>query len=112
MTYKEVSAMISSVNLPCAYYQFPNDTPQTPPFILFYFTGADDLYADDKNYQRIVDLIVEFYSDNKDFETESTIENTLTSNGLTYTKAEQYIDSEHMHETIYGMQVLVKPTNQ
>lgn len=107
MTYQEVNDMIASIGLPYAYYQFPNNTQQAPPFLCFFYEDSDDVYADDKNYQRITELAVEFYSDVKDFATESLIEQTLTAAGLTYTKGEQFLDSEHMHMTVYEMEVLI-----
>lgn len=109
MTYTEIATMVDSFGLPFAYYQFPNDTPQQPPFVVFYYENSDDVYADDKNYQRITQLTIEFYSDNKDFYYESLIEDALTDNGLTYVKSEQYIDSEQMHETVYELEVLITP---
>lgn len=99
--------MVGSVGLPYAYYQFPDNTQQAPPFLCFYYEDSDDVYADDKNYQRITELTIEFYSDVKDFATEATIEQTLTAAGLTYYKSEQFLDSEKMHETVYEMEVLI-----
>ena len=106
MTYPEIDAMIGEVGLPYAYYQFP-ETGQQPPFICWMLDGIDDLYADNINYQRIVVLAVELYTDEKDFEKEAAVEAVLAAQGLSYGKAEQYIDSEHMHETVYTMEVVV-----
>ena len=77
------------------------------PFICWYLDGIDDLYADNSNYQRIVRLIVEFYSDEKDFTNETMIEGVLSEHGLTYAKDETYLDDEKMHETIYESEVLI-----
>lgn len=106
MTYPEIDAMISEVGLPYAYYQFP-ETGQQPPFICWMLDGIDDLYADNINYQRIVVLAVELYTDEKDFEKEAAVEAVLAAHGLSYSKAEQYIDSEHMHETVYTMEIVI-----
>lgn len=106
MTYPEIDAMIGEVGLPYAYYQFP-ETGQQPPFICWMLDGIDDLYADNINYQRIVVLAVELYTDEKDFEKEAAVEAVLAAHGLSYSKAEQYIDSERMHETVYTMEVVV-----
>lgn len=106
MTYKEINTMLASIGLPYAYYQF-HGTGTEPPFICFYYGDSDDVYADDTNYQRITNLTVEFYSDAKDFDNEALIEKTLSENGLTYQKSEQYIDTEKLHETIYEMEVLI-----
>lgn len=112
MTYQEIDIMLESIGLPYAYHQFPipeniNDAGQQPPFICWYLDGIDDLYADNANYQRIVTLIVEFYSDEKDFVTEAMIEEALASAGFSYGMDEEYIDTERMHETIYSMEVVI-----
>ena len=106
MTYKQIDTMVGLMGLPYAYYQFP-ETGQKPPFICWYLEGIDDVYADNANYQRIVNLTIEFYSDEKDFTNEADIESQLTLSGLTYTKTETYIDSEKMHQTVYEMEVLI-----
>lgn len=106
MTYKQIDTMVGLMGLPYAYYQFP-ETGQKPPFICWYLEGIDDLYGDNINYQRIVNLTIEFYSDEKDFTNEAAIESQLTLSGLTYTKTETYIDSEKMHQTVYEMEVLI-----
>lgn len=106
MTYKQIDTMVGLMGLPYAYYQFP-ETGQKPPFVCWYLEGIDDVYADNANYQRIVNLTIEFYSDEKDFTNEAAIESQLTLSGLTYTKTETYIDSEKMHQTVYEMEVLI-----
>ena len=106
MTYKQIDTMVGLMGLPYAYYQFPK-TGQEPPFICWFITGIDDVYGDNSNYQRIVSLTIEFYSDEKDFTNEAAIESQLTMSGLTYTKTETYIDSEKMHQTVYEMEVLI-----
>lgn len=107
MTYAEVNNMLKSVNVPVAYYQFPNDTPQAPPFICFFYADNDDVFADDTNYQKIERLIVELYTDYKDFNLESSVETALNANGLTFTRSEQYLDSERMQEVIYETYVII-----
>lgn len=107
MTYKNIATMIDSFGLPSAYYQFPDSTPQAPPFVVFYYENSNDVYADGTNYQRITQLTIEFYSDEKDFFYEELIEDALAAASLTYRKSEQYIDSERMHETVYEMEVLI-----
>lgn len=107
MTYAQINNMIAGMGLDYAYYQFSEATKTAPPFICFFYSGIDDLYADETNYQRIVSLIVELYTDTKDFALESRVESVLSANGLTYRKTETYIDTEHMHQTVYEMGVLI-----
>lgn len=98
--------MVEQMGFPYAYYQFP-ETGQQPPFICWYTDGIDDMYADNENYQRIVQLVIEYYSDEKDFSGEDDIEEVLATYELTYEKDEAYLDDQRMHETIYGMEVLI-----
>ena len=119
MTYKEVYQIISAIVLtpasgtepatyiPAAYLQFPEDNAPPPPFICYYYTGDNDLKADDINYQKIRQLTIELYCDNKNFTLESAVESALTSNGFVYTKYEEYIDSEKMYMTTYEMEVII-----
>lgn len=107
MTYKEVADMIDSIGLPFAYYQFPNDTEQQPPFICFFFERANDFIADGKNYQRIRTLSVELYTNNKDFGLEETVETVLNNAGLVYGREETYLDSEKMYMVTFTSDVVI-----
>ena len=107
MTYKEISDMIASIGLPYAYYQFPDGTEQSPPFICFLFDSSNDLAADNTNYQRIRQLVVELYTDNKDFALEDAVEAALNGSGLVYSRSESYIDSERMFMVAYTTEVII-----
>lgn len=96
MTYSEVNTMIASVGVDYAYYQFREDTAVPPPFICFFFSADDDLLADDRNYQKIRQLIVELYTNEKDFILEDRVEDTLSDSGLVFSRVESYIDTEKM----------------
>lgn len=107
MTYKEIATMIRAIGLPFAYHQFTEDTAQPPPFICFSYPQSDDLQADNANYQRIEQLQIDLYSDNKDFTNEAAIEAALFNAGLTWEKIENYIDSERMFMITYRSEVLI-----
>lgn len=107
MTFKQISEMVASVGLPYAYYQFPDDTVKAPPFVCFYFPGNDDFVADNINYSKIEQLVIELYTDNKDFALESKIESILAANELVYSRVETVIDTEKMFEVTYTMEVLI-----
>lgn len=107
MTYKEVNQMIASIGLPYAYYQFTKETAKPTPFICFYYPKANDLLADNLNYQGITGLAIELYADTKDFDNEAKIEAVLKSHGLTWAKEETYIDTEQMLMTLYELEVLI-----
>ena len=107
MTHAEIQTMLASVGIPTAYYQFPDNTGQQPPFICFYYPTNNDFLADDLNYQKIEHLVVELYTDNKNFALEAAVEAALTLHGLVYTRDETYLDSEQMNEVIYEMDVVI-----
>lgn len=107
MTYREVKTMVESIGLPFAYYQFTNDTAVAPPFICFYFDESDDEPADNMNWAKIRTLYIELYTDEKDFELESTVETVLASNDQFFTRSETYLDSERMMMVSYEMQVVI-----
>ena len=109
MTRIDVASMVESIGLPFAYYQFDENTAQAPPFVVFFYTGSNDVYADQTNYQKIDGLSIEFYSSEKDFDTEETIETILNEAGLTYYKEQNYIDSEKIWQTAYDMEILLTP---
>lgn len=107
MTHKEIAAMVKSMGLPYAYYQFPEGTAQKLPFICFFYTYTDDVFADNTNYQRIETLNIELYTKNKDFDLEATVEAVLANHNLTYSKEDSYIDGEKMWQIAYEMEVLI-----
>lgn len=106
MTTQEVASMVAEIGLPYAYYQF-NETAQEPPFVCFFYSRDNDFKADNANYQKIEHLIIELYTDNKDFELESTVESVLSSYGLVWTRSETQLDSERMYEVIYETEVII-----
>lgn len=107
MTYQDVRALVESFSLPCAYYQFPADTAQPPPFLCWFFSGSDDFFADDRNYQRIRQLNLELYTARKAFDLEEEIESRLEALNVPYYKEEVYLDKERMHMTSYEMALVI-----
>lgn len=112
MTPQQIYQMLTSVSasVPCAYYRFldtPENPAPAPPFVCFFFPSHDDFFANDENFQRIAELDVELYTDNKDFSLEADFEGAFTSHGLAWTKEETYIDDERLHMTTWTMQVVL-----
>ena len=107
MTHKEVNLMVKSMGLPYAYYQFPENTAQAPPFICFFYSGTNDFYADQTNYQRIEQLNIELYTKKKDFALEESIEEILKAHGFTYSRQDSYIDGQKMWQMAYEMDVVI-----
>lgn len=105
MTAREVSDMIASVGLPCAYYQFPEDTAQAPPVICFYYARSRNFHADDTAYTRAEELIVELYTPEKRFDLEARVEEALDAHGLAWRREENFLKSERLIVEVYRMVV-------
>ena len=106
-TYKEIATMIESIGLPYAYYQFEKDTAKPPPFICFYYSGNDPFSADNTNYVKVQNLVIELYTEDKRFDIEEQLENLLTENEIVFEHYETYIDTEKMFMQTYEMEVIV-----
>lgn len=105
MTYREIEQMISRTGLEHTYYQWDAGHAPELPYILFYYPERNDFIADGRNYLKITKVNIELYSENKDFENESVIEDLLDEYGLVYETEEQYISDERMYERLYTMEV-------
>lgn len=107
MTYQNIATVLNSVGIPTAYHHFDEGSGQEPPFICFFYESSADMYADDSNYQKIENLVVELYTDNKDFALEQRLESVLRDAGLTWSRDETYISTERMYEVIYNIVVII-----
>lgn len=107
MTYEEIAEVIDDFGLSFAYYSFPESEAPSLPYVVYYYPGIDDVFADNSNYCRIERLIIELYTENKDFATEATVESTLKSNGISYDKTETWIESEAMYQITYESEVVI-----
>lgn len=107
MTYKEIAAVVSQIGIPAAYYQFPEGTEQATPFVCWYISGTDNFAADDTVYAETADLVIEVYTDNKDFALERKTAKILNDAGLVWDRVENWIESERMLQEVYNTAVLI-----
>jgi hypothetical protein len=105
MTYEDVTAMLEETGLPFAYDHYAEGESPDPPFIVFLFPGTENVFADDKVWQKVDNLHLELYTDAKDPETEGRIEDILADRELPYEKTEVWIESEKMYEVLYQTQI-------
>lgn len=106
MTIPELKKMLEKSGLPVAYRQFEQDEDIGPPFIIIIRKKEENVFADDKVYQKIQNCFVELYTDNKDIELENIIEQLFDDNEIIYEAEETYIESEKMYEVVYDIQIL------
>lgn len=107
MTTQRVKEILEATGIPVAYLAFTNETAQPCPFICYFYAGDNDFIADNTNYASINRLIVELYTDYKDFSLEKTVEETLNAAGLVFSREESYISTEQMFQIVYESEVII-----
>ena len=111
MTYEGIADAIaeiaSSIGCKSAYRQWPKDSAPPPPYVLFYFAGSDNVYADDCELIKIANLNIELYTDNKEPALEDSLERKMKELELNCQKSETYIQSEEMYEVLYETEVII-----
>ena len=107
MKREDVYAMVQSIGLPCAYYQFPDNTPQAPPFVCWFFSVNTDVFAENENYVDKEVLNIELYTESRDFEQEQAVEAVLKAGGFTYAKEANRVDAEKIWQISYESEVII-----
>jgi len=107
MTFEEVKQILNETGLPFTYYSYPVGEVPNLPYMVFYYPNTENFGADDVVYAHISVLNVELYTKNKDFQTERAVESVFESHGLFWDKSESYLDSEHMYEVLYEMEIVI-----
>ena len=105
MMHKEVMAMMKKIKLPFAYDHFAEGEVPKPPFAVFLYPGSNNFSADGIVYHKINELNIELYTDEKNPDTEESIEAVLDKYGLFYQKTENWIEEERLFEVLYEMEV-------
>ena len=98
MTYEQINEMMEEIGLPFAYHHFAESESPAPPFLIF-------LSADNYMYFSFKQLDIELYTDIKNPELESQIEQVLKRHKIYYTKSEVWIESEKLYEVLYETEV-------
>ena len=103
MKQEELYTLLKSTGLPTVYYQW--DDPPELPYLIYLFAESDNFGADNVVYYDISNFDVELYSDEKDVDSEATLETLFSENEIYYEKYEEYIESEKMYQVLYEIQI-------
>ena len=83
-------------------------TRQKPRRISYIFPPDGMIFfADDQNYQKILNLQIELYTKTKRYDLEERVEAVLQENGFVYDVTEDYIDSDGVFMITYTMEVYI-----
>lgn len=111
MTINEIKALLASTDLPVVYYAWPVGDVPALPYLVYLFPNSDNFGADDLVYKQVEALNVELYTSQKDPAAEAQVEAVLNGAGIFWDKSEAYIDSEHMQQVVYEMEVIIDDGN-
>lgn len=109
MTLEELHLILQAAGFPVAYSHFvesDNSPLPDPPFITYLITYSSNLSADDQVYKQIQNVQIELYTDKKDLEAESILEEILNANDLPFATTETYIESEALFQKIYEVRLI------
>ena len=107
MTTRQVADMVSEIGLPYAYYAFPDDTERELPFVVFMYTDNNDFIADNKNYSEVRTLVVELYTQEKDFNLEQTVRSLLKNHDMPFYQQSEYLNDERCWITTFTTEVVL-----
>lgn len=111
MRYQDIPTILKETGLPVTYYAWPEDDLQHPvpdlPYIVFYYPKMRIEPADDHVAGQIAQINIELYTNEKDFETEKTVEEVLDKYSLIYSKGETYLKDESMYEVLYITEAVI-----
>lgn len=112
MTYSEIVAMLTEMELPYAYDHFAEGESPEPPFLLFLFPGTDNFIADGITYAQITEVAVELYTDAKNPPLEKRIEDVFQAHEQPWDKTETWIEEEKLYEVLYEFSVPFDPEEE
>lgn len=105
MTEKELVLILKKAKIPLFYREFSSSAQIKPPYMVYYRENNDNIYADDEAYIVSKNMVVELYTEKKDFALEEKIEKIFAENGIICEIDEVYIPEEKIHEIIYEFQI-------
>lgn len=105
MSLDEFYRLISeSLNIPVSYDHF-KEAP-TLPFIAYIDQGKDTFIADDRVYTKSTNLVIELYTEKKDFSLEEKLESFFESNFGRWEDDETvYIETENLYKHNYYIKI-------
>jgi hypothetical protein len=109
MTLIELKNILEATGYPVAYSHFiesENETLPAPPFITYLAVFSSNFSADNTVYKAIQNVQIELYTDKKNLEAESNIEDILNQNELPFSTTETFIDSEQLFQKIYEVRLI------
>lgn len=109
MILSELNSILQAAGFPVAYSHFIESTNSPlpdPPFICYMVVYSSHFSADNAIYKSIENIQIELYTNSKDVDAETKVENVLNANELPFSTIETFIDSEQLYQKIYEVRLL------
>ena len=106
MTYFDVKERIETLKkrgsiTDCAYLKLAEKA--RTPFAVYYCESEAQGGADDENVVKTQNIVVELYTDERDFDLEAEADELFSDTA--FEKLCTYVPSEHMHMTAYSFEI-------
>ena len=105
MTIENLVEMLQELKIPFAYDHFAEGESPEPPFICYLIPGSNNFAADGMVYFKLNEVRIEMYTDFKDLDLESRVEDVLDRHEIFYNKSETWIQSEKLYEVMYAFEM-------
>lgn len=105
MNLKNIYKGLSEI-LPTAYREWEEGEVPDLPYIIYYESGKNPWYADNKTYYASYLISVELYTEKKDKEQEASLEAFFNARNITISNQEEtYWSDEHLYEVLYEFEI-------
>ncbi len=94
---------LESLELPIAYYAFPEGEITPLPFIIYFEEDENNFKADNKNYFDTHNMIVELYTEQRDIDLENQLKEILRE--YEYEASYDYISEERMYMASFSFTI-------
>ena len=109
MKISEIKAMLAETGVQATYSHWSEGDAPLLPYICWRLPNSDNFAADNKVYQQVEQLVIELYTEARDFTLEKTVADVLDSHELVWERDSNWIASEAMNETDFTADVLIEP---
>lgn len=100
MTAQELFEILKKTGYPTRYSHFSK--AQKPPFITFLSNFSNNFFADNKTFKNINHWQIELYTETKDIEAETKVEEVLKD--FCWDKTEVFLNDENVFQIIYEIE--------
>lgn len=101
-----INALLDELGILYEYRKFNGANIPAPPFIAYIFERERFYGSDERNLMRTTDVLLELHTAEKDFDTETALENKLSHWELD--KTEDYILSDNLYIITYRFTLTTK----